>query len=73
MAGMILVDVERVTMTRPERDLFRDVSLTVSSGDRIGVVGVNGTGKSTLLRVITGAEPPESGTVRAGRGCGWRC
>ncbi|MEZ5407458.1 MAG: ABC-F family ATP-binding cassette domain-containing protein [Acidimicrobiales bacterium] len=65
---MILVDVERVTMTRPERDLFRDVSLTVSSGDRIGVVGVNGTGKSTLLRVITGAEQPESGTVRAGRG-----
>ncbi len=68
MAGMILVDVVRVTMTRPERDLFRDVSLTVSSGDRIGVVGVNGTGKSTLLRVITGGEPPESGTVRPGRG-----
>jgi len=68
MAGMILVDVERVTMTRPERDLFRDVSLTVSSGDRIGVVGVNGTGKSTLLRVITGSEQPESGTVRLGRG-----
>ncbi len=65
---MILVDVERVTVTRPERDLFRDVSLTVSSGDRIGVVGVNGTGKSTLLRVITGAEQPEAGTVRQGRG-----
>ncbi len=68
MAAMILVDVERVTVTRPERDLFRDVSLTVSSGDRIGVVGVNGTGKSTLLRVITGTDQPESGTVRTGRG-----
>jgi ABC transport system ATP-binding/permease protein len=65
---MILVDVERVTATRPERDLFRDVSLTVSSGDRIGVVGINGTGKSTLLRVITGLDQPESGSVRLGRG-----
>jgi ATP-binding cassette subfamily F protein uup len=65
---MILVDVDRVTVTRPERDLFRDVSLTVSAGDRIGIVGINGTGKSTLLRVISGALTPESGMIRTGRG-----
>jgi ABC transport system ATP-binding/permease protein len=42
--------------------------LTISTGDRIGVVGINGTGKSTLLRVIAGVAPPESGEVRRGRG-----
>ena len=54
-------------MTRPGRPLFEDLSLTVSSGDRVGVVGLNGTGKSTLLSVLTGDVDPESGTVRRGR------
>ncbi|HEV7865709.1 MAG TPA: ATP-binding cassette domain-containing protein, partial [Acidimicrobiia bacterium] len=65
---MILVDVERVTARRPDRPLFESLSLTISTGDRLGVVGVNGTGKSTLLRVMAGAGEPESGTVRRGRG-----
>ncbi len=51
-----------------DRVLFEDLSLTVSDGDRIGVVGVNGTGKSTLLRVIAGVELPDEGQVRRGRG-----
>ena len=55
-------------MTRPDRALFRDVSLTISAGDRIGIVGINGTGKSTLLRVLAGSVEPESGAVRRGRG-----
>ncbi|NNE96815.1 MAG: ABC-F family ATP-binding cassette domain-containing protein, partial [Acidimicrobiales bacterium] len=54
-------------MTRPDRPLFADVSLTISTGDRLGVVGINGTGKSTLLRVLAGTVVPESGTVRRGR------
>jgi len=65
---MILVDLDRVTMSRPGRPLFADLSLTVRTGDRIGVVGLNGTGKSTLLRVMTGTTEPESGSVRRGRG-----
>jgi ABC transport system ATP-binding/permease protein len=65
---VILVDLERVTARRPDRPLFESLSLTVSTGDRLGVVGVNGTGKSTLLRVLAGAAEPESGTVRRGRG-----
>ncbi|HZQ77611.1 MAG TPA: ABC-F family ATP-binding cassette domain-containing protein [Acidimicrobiia bacterium] len=64
----ILVDLERVSARRPDRPLFEDLSLVVSTGDRLGVVGVNGTGKSTLLRVLAGAAEPESGTVRRGRG-----
>ncbi len=64
---MILVDVDGVTATRPERDLFRDLSFTLSSGDRLGILGINGVGKSTLLNVVTGELEPESGSVRRGR------
>lgn len=64
---VILVDLERVSMSRPNRPLFSDVSVTVSAGDRLGVVGINGTGKSTLLSVIAGTRDPEGGTVRRGR------
>jgi ATP-binding cassette subfamily F protein uup len=64
----LLVDLQQVAVRRVDRVLFEGLSLTVSDGDRIGVVGVNGTGKSTLLRVIAGAEPPEEGQVRRGRG-----
>ena len=65
---MILVDAERVTMSRPERPLFTELSVTVKAGDRLAIVGINGSGKSTLARVLAGAEPPEAGTVRRGRG-----
>ncbi len=65
---MILLDAVAVSMSRPDRPLFTNVSVTVSTGDRIGVVGINGTGKSTLLRVIAGRARPESGEVRLGRG-----
>ena len=65
---MILVDLETVTMSRPGRPLFSDLSLTVSTADRIGIVGLNGCGKSTLLSVVTGEREPESGLVRRGRG-----
>lgn len=64
---VILLDAVDVSMSRPDRPLFEKVSVTVSTGDRLGVVGINGTGKSTLLRVITGRQAPESGTVRMAR------
>ena len=65
---MILVDAAGVTMTRPGKPLFEDVSVTVASGDRLAVVGLNGTGKSTLLQVLAGSLEPEAGVVRRGRG-----
>jgi ATP-binding cassette subfamily F protein uup len=64
---VILVDLERVAARRPDRPLFEDLSLTVRTGDRLGVVGRNGTGKSTLLRVLAGVDAPEEGTARQGR------
>ncbi|MDZ7679124.1 MAG: ABC-F family ATP-binding cassette domain-containing protein [Acidimicrobiales bacterium] len=65
---MILVDCAQISAFRPGRALFEDLSVTVSSGDRLGIVGLNGTGKSTLLRVLAGISEAESGTVRRGRG-----
>ncbi len=65
---MILVDLERVAARRPDRPLFEDLSVTVSTGDRLGVVGRNGAGKSTLLRALAGTGVPEEGAVRRGRG-----
>ena len=64
---MILVDLERASARRPDRALFEDLSLTVNTGDRLGVVGRNGGGKSTLLRALAGVDDPEEGTVRRGR------
>ena len=65
---MILIDAERLSASRPQRPLFTGVSLTLSDGDRIGVVGINGCGKSTLLRMLARELEPERGDVRWGRG-----
>ena len=51
-----------------ERVLFRDVNLHVRSGERIALIGDNGTGKSTLLRCLTGEEKPDAGVIRWGTG-----
>jgi len=65
---MILLDATDLSASRPGRQLFSDVSITLSTGDRLGLVGINGTGKSTLLRVLAGKTEPEDGTLRPGRG-----
>ncbi len=64
---MILLDATSLAASRPGRLLFDDVSITISDRDRLGVVGLNGGGKSTLLRILAGIDAPESGTVRRGR------
>ena len=65
---VILIDAQRLKASRPNRPLFDDISLTLSDGDRIGVVGLNGCGKSTLLRILSGDYAPDAGVVRYGRG-----
>jgi len=64
----ILIDLQKVTLHGTDRALLEDLYLTISSGDRIGVVGINGVGKSTLLRIIAGELKPDSGDLRRGRG-----
>jgi ATP-binding cassette subfamily F protein uup len=63
-----LVNLERVHKAYGIRPLLADVSLGVGEGERIGVVGRNGDGKTTLLRVLTGDEQPDDGRVSRRRG-----
>jgi ATP-binding cassette subfamily F protein uup len=65
---VILVDAAGLVASRPGKPLFADLSLTVASGDRVAVVGINGCGKSTLLGALAGTVEPEAGVVRRGRG-----
>lgn len=58
-----LVNLESVSKSYGVKPLLSDVSLGVQTGDRIGVVGLNGGGKTTLLEVLAGIEPPDQGRV----------
>ena len=58
-----LINLENVSKTWGLKTLLDGVSLGVQSGERIGIVGVNGGGKTTLLEVLTGIEPPDAGRV----------
>ena len=63
-----LLNLERVSKSYGIRPLLTDVSLGVAAGERIGIVGRNGDGKTTLLRVMTGEEEPDGGRVSRQRG-----
>jgi len=58
-----LLRLERVSKIYPTGEVLRDVTWEVKAGDRIGLVGVNGAGKSTQMRIIAGMEEPSSGQV----------
>ena len=58
-----LINLERATVSYGTRTLLDGVSLGVEDGEAIGVVGRNGDGKTTLLRILTGTRPPDSGRV----------
>jgi ATP-binding cassette subfamily F protein uup len=58
-----IINIEGVSKAFDIRPLLVDVSLGVSEGERIGIVGRNGGGKSTLLKVLAGLEPPDEGRV----------
>ena len=62
-----LVNLKDVAKGYGSRSVLRDITLGIAAGDRVGVVGANGDGKSTLLRLIAGAESPDEGQItRAG-------
>jgi ATP-binding cassette subfamily F protein uup len=63
-----LVNLERVHKSYGVRPLLDDVSIGIGAGDRVGVVGRNGDGKTTLLRVLSGLEEPDAGRVSRSRG-----
>jgi ATP-binding cassette subfamily F protein uup len=60
---MHILSIEAISKNYGIRPLFENVSLGLNSDDRIGVVGVNGSGKTTFLRLIAGAEKPDTGRI----------
>lgn len=60
---MILLSAEAITKSYREGNLLDGVSLYLEEGDKAGIIGINGTGKSTLLKIIAGVEQPDSGSV----------
>ena len=64
---MNLFTMEHVSKSYTERMLFDNISLGINEGDKIGVIGINGTGKSTLLKIIAGLEEADEGTLTKGK------
>jgi ATP-binding cassette subfamily F protein uup len=63
---MNLLTVENMTKSYTDKILFDNASFSISEGEKIGVIGINGTGKSTLLKIVAGLEEAEKGTVTKG-------
>ena len=61
------LNLEHIGKTYGTKDLFHDVTLGIDSGERIGLIGVNGTGKSTLLKIVAGIVESDEGQVICGR------
>ncbi|MGA7801672.1 MAG: ATP-binding cassette domain-containing protein [Gammaproteobacteria bacterium] len=66
LSGKLVAEVEHATVSYGERVLVRDFSTRIVRGDRIGIVGPNGVGKTTLLKLLVGELAPDSGSVRLG-------
>ena len=64
---MNLLTIEHLTKSYTERLLFNDTAFSINEGEKVGLIGINGTGKSTLLRIVAGLEEPDGGTVVKGR------
>ena len=65
---MIVLSAQNVAKSFGVNEVLKDVSFTLQQGDRMGLVGVNGCGKSTLMRIIAGMESPDSGEISMARG-----
>ncbi len=73
---MNLLSAERISKIYGPKVIFSDLSFGIAAGEKIGLIGINGTGKSTLLKLLAGLEPPDAGQViranDARIGCLWQ-
>ena len=60
---MSLITIEHLTKSYTERLLFDDTAFSINEGEKVGLIGINGTGKSTLLKIVAGLEEPDNGSV----------
>ena len=66
-SGKLVAEVENASLSRGGRCLFRNFSTRILRGDRIGIIGPNGIGKTSLIKMLLGELPPDSGRVTLGR------
>ena len=64
---MILLNADKISLSYTEKVLLNEVSLAANEGDKIGIIGVNGTGKSTFLKILAGKLEPEKGKMSYAR------
>ena len=64
---MNLLNVEKMSKSFTDKILFDKVTLGINEGDKIGIIGINGTGKSTLLKIIAGLVEVDEGSVVKGK------
>ena len=64
---MNLITAEHLTHSYTERVLFENAAFSLNEKEKVGIIGINGTGKSTLLKILAGKETPDNGTITTGR------
>ena len=60
---MNIINIKHISKLFGDKLIFDDASFGLQEGDKVGIVGINGTGKSTLLRMAAGEETPDSGQI----------
>ena len=60
---MNIINIEHISKIYGEKTIYEDASFGIQQGDKIGIVGINGTGKSTLLKMVAGEEVPDDGQI----------
>lgn len=65
---MVLLNAEHISLSWGENTLFDDVSFALEEQDKVGFIGINGTGKSTFLRILAGMQEPDAGSITLARG-----
>jgi ATP-binding cassette subfamily F protein uup len=65
-SGKLVIEARNVSRRYGDRRIVEDFSIRIQRGDRLGIVGPNGVGKTTLVNMLTGAQPPDTGSIRFG-------
>ena len=60
---MNIINIEHISKVFGGKTIFEDASYGVQEGDKVGIIGINGTGKTTLLRLVAGLETPDEGQI----------
>jgi ATP-binding cassette subfamily F protein uup len=67
-SGKLVIEAEKISKSYGDRAIVEDFSIRIARGDRLGIIGPNGVGKTTLIRLLIGSVEPDSGAVRLGAG-----